>query len=82
VTDVDGKERSEGVRAGNVWGTYVHGWFEAPEVRRSVGAAAGISAHRAHPELWADRRQAIYRQMAEHVAAHVDLEPVRRYLEL
>jgi len=32
--------------------------------------------------LWAEKRQATYTQMAEHVAAHVDLEPVRRHLGL
>jgi len=34
------------------------------------------------PVSWAEKRQAIYTQMAEHVAAHVDLEPVRRSLGL
>jgi len=44
--------------------------------------AAGFAAHRPHPVPWAEKRQAIYTQMADHVAAHVDLEPVRSYLGL
>ncbi len=81
VTDVDGTRR-EGLRRGNVWGTYLHGWFESPEVRRKVAAAAGIAEHRAEPILWAEKRREVYAQMADHLAAHVDLGPVRRYLGL
>ena len=82
----DGSEsqasREEGVRVGNVWGTYQHGWFEAPESRRRLTAAAGITAHRAPEETWSERRVAVYDAMAAHVAAHVDLDPLRRYLEI
>ena len=81
VTDAAGP-RPEGLRRGNVWGTYLHGWFEAPELRRKVAAAAGIAGHHAAPLPWAEKRREIYVRMAEHFAAHVDLDPVRRYLGL
>lgn len=81
VADAEG-ERPEGVRRGGVWGTYLHGWFEAPEVRRKVAAAAGLQDHRADPMLWAEKRREVYAQMADHLVAHVDLGPVRRYLGL
>jgi adenosylcobyric acid synthase len=72
--------RPEGMRLGKVWGTYLHGWFESPQLRARVAAAAGMREHRPHPVPWAEQRSAVYRAMAEHLAAHVDLDPIRRYL--
>jgi adenosylcobyric acid synthase len=79
VRDAAG-QRPEGMRLGQVWGTYLHGWFESPQLRAQVAAAAGMQAHRAHPVPWAEQRASVYRAMAEHLAAHIDLDPVRRYL--
>ncbi len=78
----NGVERAEGLRQGKVWGTYLHGWFEAPEVRRDVAVAGGIEGHRAQNESWAERRQKTYVEMATHVAGHLDLEPIKRYIGL
>ncbi len=79
VTDDTGS-RPEGMRLGNIWGTYLHGWFDSPRLREKVTAAAGIGGHRAHPIPWAEQRSSLYRAMSEHLAAHIDLDPVRRYL--
>jgi adenosylcobyric acid synthase len=76
----DAGARPEGMRRGNVWGTYLHGWFESPQLRAQVAAAAGMHRHRPDPVPWAEQRADIYRGMAEHLAAHVDLDPIRRYL--
>lgn len=78
----NGVARPEGLRAKNVWGTYLHGWFEAPEVRQRVGEAARLSGHHVYPAPWSEKRRAIYAQMADHVAEHVDLEPIKRYVGL
>jgi adenosylcobyric acid synthase len=79
VRDDDGV-RPEGIARANVWGTYLHGWFDSPHVRRRVAAAAGLAKHHAEPHSWADQRQRVYTAMAQHLAAHVDLNPVKRYL--
>jgi adenosylcobyric acid synthase len=72
--------RPEGMRLGNVWGTYLHGWFESPQLRTQIAETAGMRAHGANPVPWAEQRAAVYRAMAEHLIAYVDLDPIRRYL--
>jgi adenosylcobyric acid synthase len=74
--------RPEGMRVGKVWGTYLHGWFESPSLRAQVAAAAGMNQHRPHPVPWAEQRAGVYQAMAEHLAVHVNLDPIRRYLGL
>ncbi|KAA5610637.1 cobyric acid synthase [Rhodovastum atsumiense] len=76
----DGTPRPEGTQAGRVWGTYLHGWFESPRSRARLATAAGFTDYKPHAVPWAEQRRALYAAMAEHVAAHVNLDPVRRYL--
>jgi adenosylcobyric acid synthase len=78
----NGVAQPEGVWRGNVMATYLHGWFDLPELRAWVATQAGFRNHRAHPVPWPEKRQAVYRQMGEHIAQHINLDPVRRYLNL
>jgi len=78
----DGVLRPEGYQNGNICGTYLHGWFEAPEVRSAIAAASGFSGYRAHHQTWPEHRQSVYAAMAEHWSAHVKLDGVKRYLGL
>lgn len=72
--------RDEGALCGRVWGTYLHGWFAAPEVRRRVASAAGLTNYRPNPVPWAEHRQRVYAQTADPLVACVNLDSVRRYL--
>ena len=73
--------REEGIRCENVWGTYLHGVFESPVVRREFAALAGITNHRAAEMPWRTHLLRIYDGMADLLEEHLNLEGIRRYVE-
>lgn len=73
--------REEGIRCGNVWGTYLHGLFESPAARREFAALAGITQHRAAEIPWRTHLHRIYDGMADLLEGHLNLEGIRRYVE-
>lgn len=79
VQDDEGR-RPEGMKLARVWGTYLHGWFDSPRAREMTALAGGLTDYHAHPVLWATQRAAVYRDMADHLAGHLNLEPIKRYL--
>ncbi len=79
VSDLSGP-RPEGCRLGNVWGTYLHGFFEATEVRREVTRVSGISGHRASPVSFRRQREELYNGMADLLEEHLNLEELWRYV--
>lgn len=62
---------------GRVWGTYLHGLFDPPEVRQALlgalrhrrGLAAPAAAPVSNPDTELDR-------LADHLEAHLDLAPI------
>lgn len=76
---MDGKP--EGVRSKNIWGSYLHGLFEAPELRRELAQQAGIRSHQAPDQNWQEHKEGIYSQMADQLEAHLDLNSVFAYLD-
>lgn len=77
-----GNESSaEGCRTGRVWGTYLHGLFEAPAVRSELASIAGIRDHIASETSWKSHMRGIYDQMADLLEEHVDMASVWKYLE-
>jgi adenosylcobyric acid synthase len=77
-----GNIRSEGLRVGKVWGTYLHGFFEEAAVRRALADLAGISTHQAAKGTWEAHKQALYGQMADLLEQHLDLDGVYRHVGL
>jgi len=73
--------QEEGVRQQNVWGTYLHGFFESPAVRRDLAQASQIQCYAASDESWADRKARLYDEMADLLEAHLDLTPIYRYVD-
>ena len=72
--------REEGSRKGNVWGTYLHGFFESSAVRGQLAKDAGFSRYRASSVSWRDHLQGVYDGMADLVEEHLNLEEVWRYV--
>jgi adenosylcobyric acid synthase len=79
---INGQVRSEGLRQGKVWGTYLHGLFESAGVRQALVEQAGIQNYRASTLRWSDHQRALYDRMADLLDAHLDLDPLRRHLDL
>jgi len=75
-----GQTLPEGLRIGNVWGTYLHGLFETATTREALAAAAGIDAYRAGVRDWTAYKDGLYAQMADLLAEHLDLDEVLRYV--
>jgi adenosylcobyric acid synthase len=77
VEDGAGGPRPDGARArsGRVWGTYLHGLFDAAEVRRALvpGAAPEGSG-----ESYRALRERAYTRLAAVVRDHVDLAALRK----
>lgn len=74
--------RREGLKRGNIWGTYQHGLFESAKMRERLLEASGISGCEVSRLTWQERRASVYDGMADFLDRHLDLESVKRYLEL
>lgn len=76
----DGEWRTEGWRAGNIWGTYLHGLFESASLRKELAHLGGLTAFRAAPGNWRQHLQSVYHGMADLLDAHLDLKPLWHYV--
>jgi adenosylcobyric acid synthase len=79
----DGQPRPEGARSpnGRIWGTYLHGLFESPQVRSTLTQLAGIHSHDPSQLSWQDHRQRLYDRMADLLETSLTLDRLWRYLE-
>jgi adenosylcobyric acid synthase len=78
----DREYRDEGLRGDRVWGTYLHGLFESASVRQAIAQLANISGYQPALISWQNHQQNLYNQMADLLEAHLDLVPIRRYLDI
>ena len=76
-----GEIKPEGVRRNNIWGTYLHGFFEDVSTRHAFCEAADIRGYQAGARNWAEHKQSVYSQMADLLEEHLNLELVYRYLD-
>jgi adenosylcobyric acid synthase len=78
VEDGAGRVRPDGARtrSGRVWGTYLHGLFDAAEVRRALvpGAASAPGGGESYRAL----RERAYARLAAVVRDHVDVAALRK----
>lgn len=79
ISDSNGP-RNEGARNANVWGTYLHGFFESREVRREIGHLAGIQGHHVSLVHFRQQRERLYNDMADLLDEHLNMEDIWRYV--
>ena len=78
----DREYHDEGMQYDRVWGTYLHGLFESANVRQALTQLANISEHRPSFLSWQVHQQNLYNNMADLIETHLDLLPIRSYLNL
>ncbi len=76
----NGASRPEGIHLNNVWGTYLHGLFESPAIRKSLIETSNINGYQNNPLSWTEHKNKLYSGMADLLEEHVDLTPVWKYL--
>jgi len=72
----------EGMRCGNVWGTYQHGLFESPAMRCKFLDHCGLSSEGVNQVDWESAREETFTRMAHLLEQYLDLDQIRRYLDL
>ena len=70
----------EGCRRNHVWGTYLHGLFESPEVRSELAALAGLKGYSAGQISWRTHLEQMYDRMADALEEHLETEEIWKYV--
>jgi adenosylcobyric acid synthase len=79
VADSSGP-REEGCRIGKIWGTYLHGFFEATQVRREITKLAQLGGHKVSSTTFRQQRESLYNGMADLLDQHLNMEDIWRYV--
>jgi adenosylcobyric acid synthase len=75
----DGGTDGASARKGKVWGTYLHGVFDTPELRRAWLSSMGRRGDGAGVSLQ-EVREKEFDRLADHVRKHVDMDRVRHII--
>lgn len=78
----DREYRDEGMQCDRVWGSYLHGLFESANVRKALTQLANISKHQISSQSWQEHQQSLYNNMSDLIETHLDMTPIRRYLDI
>lgn len=78
----DRELRDEGMHCDRVWGSYLHGLFESAAVRQSLTRLANIPEHQPSSQSWQEHQKNLYDNMADLLESHLDMAPIRRYLDI
>jgi len=78
----DREYRDEGMQCDRVWGSYLHGLFESANVRKALTQLANIAEHQISSQSWQEHQQCLYDDMADLIETHLDITPIRCYLDI
>jgi len=71
---------AEGCRSEKIWGTYLHGLFESPLMRKRLMQSAGIKAYQGSAISWCEHQGKIYNHMADLLEERLDLKAIWNYV--
>lgn len=76
--------RMDGWNRGNIYGTYIHGIFDSPQIARTVAealaAAKGLCLEQAADMDYRAYREQQYDKLAESLREHLDMDAVYRIM--
>lgn len=86
ITDsVAGEKKSDGAGRNNIYGTYVHGIFDVPEVAKNIldgiGAAKGLDTSRMQAVDYGAYKEKQYDLLAEGLRNSMDLKAILKCME-
>ncbi len=63
-------------------GTYIHGLFESPQIRKTIIELAKINNYKASDINWQQHQQILYDRMVDFIESHLKLNCILEYLEI
>lgn len=77
-----GRYEADGIVRGKVCGSYQHGLFDGASIRKRLLREAGVEGCQVSTTSWRESRQSVYEEMGRALEMYLNLDTVKRYLEL